>query len=165
MVESLTAITTGAVDIDKITETTTRDVLPENENRLVTVDPLTHITVTVNVQESVISKDFTGVEIKTKNVADDMEIAPISQTLGFTLEGKQLALEALDDKKFDVYVNCAKITDPGTYEIPVVVTVPAEMKLITVSAQKIKVTATQKPAERHAVDPHPATINYYTQPE
>ena len=148
MIESITAVQTEAVDIEGIQRTTTRDVLLQNENKLITFDDETPVSVTVTVAETGMKKDISDIQILYYNLADNLEVKSPVERGTVTIEGSQLILEKMNDKQVVLHADCSAITTPGTYEAPVTVSVPTDTTVISQSVQEIKVTVVERSAHQ-----------------
>lgn len=144
MVESLTSVSTEAVDIEGVTESVTRSVLPVNENHVILLDSSTPVTVAVTVNAVILSKDFTAIPIQYDGLSEDLEVKSKQMQADLTIEGTQVAIEQLDNTKVVLKVNCSKITEPGVYELPIMATIGPDLKVTKINMQQMVITVGEK---------------------
>lgn len=149
MVTSISAIQTDGVAVDGLMQDTILEVLPVNENKLLSLDTKESLSVSVSIKESVMKRDFTDVSITLINLPDELEVKNFSGKVTVTVQGSVNSLENLDARYVAPLVDCAKLTVPGIYELPVVISLPDGMIVVTKSVQKVSFTVTEKQNAAH----------------
>lgn len=144
MIESLSSISTDAVDIEGVQQNITRMVLPVNENSLITLDTNTPVSVSVEIIKAMLTKDFTDLTVNYANLADTLEIENKPLLGSVTVEGSVIDLESLTSAEIVVQVNCGNITAPGTYNLPIIVILPSELKLLKMSDENVSIIVKEK---------------------
>ena len=116
----------------------------------VTVKPLIHdsyvsfldqsdikLTIPIVAEKNV--KEFKDIEITLKNLSSDLLLLKSPQKISFILEGDLLDIEKLTVRNVKVYADCYSIREPGTYEIPVHLDIPYNIKVYDQSLTSVTV--------------------------
>lgn len=124
-----------------------KEVRLDNVNDLIVPYPEGDFKVAITVVPSDSSKEFKSIVPVVKNLNPDLEIITQIPAISLQLDGALLVLENYNLLPEDVFVNLKDIDKPGTYEIPVDVTVPTNLVLAKKSLDKVTLTVSQKVLE------------------
>ncbi|MGN0730075.1 CdaR family protein [Treponema sp.] len=137
MLEQIDKIPVGAVSIEGADSSVSKIVSPLNTNAYISFlgeKNSVRVSVPVVVEGSV--REFTGVPVFLDNLSSQLAVSGEAVTIDFSVEGKLLDVEKLSQSDFRVSADCAFITEPGIYEVPVHIELPGS---ISVSSQSLTV--------------------------
>lgn len=117
-----------------------------NPNRFVHVVSPYNAVVSVNLQASLVTRNFEKCKVFFANL-DPALVIDDQPEISFTVSGAELVLEKFYPSEYTVQCDCSNIYVPGDYELPVVIAVQDAFKIEDRSTEKIKVTVKPKPVE------------------
>lgn len=128
---------TEPIDISGISRTTSYSVDIEHDSNI----SLAQETVTVTVRvEPVATQTYTRNLLHTQNVAEGLECLLPDEVIKIEVAGPDTAMQGLDETRIVPYVDCAGITEPGDYELPVSFSLPANIDLVRATPETVTVT-------------------------
>lgn len=128
---------TEPIDISGISRTTSYSVDIEHDSNI----SLAQETVTVTVRvEPVATQTYTRNLLHTQNVAEGLECLLPDEVIEIEVAGPDTAMQGLDETRIVPYVDCAGITEPGDYELPVSFSLPANIDLVRATPETVTVT-------------------------
>lgn len=129
IVDSLTQIYTGAIDIEGIYRSSEYDVPLINDNVYLNLNETQRVKVTVDLVQSQTSTTFSQVEVTCIGLHDNLYVANGPFSVSLNLTGTVLAFERLSESQILALANCSEVTEPGEYDIPVEITVPSGIQV------------------------------------
>ncbi|MBO4318917.1 MAG: hypothetical protein J5857_00410 [Treponema sp.] len=129
IVDSLSQIYTGAIDIDGIYRSTEYDVPLINENQYLTLKETQNVKVTVDLVQSQTSTTFSQVQVTFIGLPDTLYVANGPFSVSLNLTGTVLAFERLSESQILALANCSSVTEAGEYDIPIDITVPSGIQV------------------------------------
>lgn len=139
IVDSLTSINTGAIDVDGIYRSTEYEVPLINDNQFLRFTESQNAKVTVDLVQSQTSSTFSQVQVTYIGLPDNLFVANGSYSVSLNLTGTVLAFERLSESQIMALANCSSVTEPGEYDIPVEITVPAGIQVDAQSFQSVHI--------------------------
>ena len=137
IVEATDSLETDAVDIEGASRNFELDVPLVNKNSLIHIESESTVKVKVSFSQVETSKDFMLVPIQLSDLASKFKVENGPFSVNVSLGGSQLGLERLIVSQIYVSADCSKITAPGIYELPIVVSVPNGFKEVSKSKTTI----------------------------
>ena len=147
ILEKTKSIYTKKIILSGAEKSFSKEVRLDNVNDLIVPYPEGDFKVAITVVPSDSSKEFKSIVPVVKNLNPNLEIITQIPTISLQLDGALLVLENYNLLPEDVFVNLKDIDKPGTYEIPVDVTVPTNLVLAKKSLDKVTLTVSQKVLE------------------
>ena len=114
------------------------------------------VFVTVEVQPVYAEKTLENIPLSFERLAENLKILPESESLkhvSLKLGGDLLAIEKAEKDSVKIFSDCSKISEPGDYELTVNYMLPAGVKILEKTAEKVMITVelsgmeTEPPAE------------------
>lgn len=139
IVDSLTSINTGAIDVEGIYRSSEYDVPLVNDNTYLKLNETQRVKVTVDLVQSQTSSTFSQVQVTYIGLPDNLFVANGSYSVSLNLTGTVLAFERLSESQIMALANCSSVTEPGEYDIPVEITVPAGIQVDAQSFQSVHI--------------------------
>ncbi len=93
-------------------------------------------------QPQIVRMTFESLEVTTRGLFPGLTIAGIQERPSVELQGPLLSVEALTDTDIDASIDLSLITTPGTYTVPVEVSVPEGVSLLQTSPAEITIEIT-----------------------
>lgn len=146
MVESIVQINTEKVDVSDCRKTTVQETVPRNQNKLITLESLESIKVTVEIKEIETVKQFVEMNIACTKLPENLEAEEIKQKAQVILSGTLLNLERIKPSSITINVDCSSITEPGEYELPVSIKAPYYVSIQSNEPETVMVIVTEKTA-------------------
>lgn len=147
ILEKTKSIYTKKIILSGAEKSFSKEVRLDNVNDLIVPYPEGDFKVAITVVPSDSSKEFKSIVPVVKNLNPNLEIITQIPAISLQLDGALLVLENYNLLPEDVFVNLKDIDKPGTYEIPVDVTVPTNLVLAKKSLDKVTLTVSQKVLE------------------
>ncbi len=148
VINSTQSVYTTRVNVSNAETNFTVETSYQNLSSIITVVDEGPYKATVTVVPVEMEKDFEDVEVEYINLAEDLEISGEKQTVFLKLSGDMPVLENYILSKHAVQINLRDITEPGTYELPVRYSIPANLKLVEKSDDVLSVTIDKKIEEK-----------------
>lgn len=104
----------------------------------------TSITITL---DSETSKEFTGVEIESRNLASGYIVSAVSEAdrvISVTVKGVASSLENLEQSKIKAYIDLTGYTTPGTHDVDVKIEIDDPKFTVVSSSTKVKIKITKE---------------------
>jgi hypothetical protein len=98
------------------------------------------------IREVIVEKTFETVEISYSNLSPDLAIDEPEVFGSIKLSGPQLTVESLRANDLTLAIECADITVPGSYELPVEMTLPPGISPISFQPSMVVVSVSALPA-------------------
>lgn len=139
-------LNTEAIDLSEINKNTildTKIILPEGINF---VDAKITGSVKVEITLNNIVRKSLSIDIKHTNLSDKYDVKLEKLKCLVLVSGTQADIDSLDLSKFSATVELVNLTE-GAHTIPVKVSIPEVVKLISQDTEKILVTITKKQTE------------------
>ena len=143
IVENVNALEVGAVVIDEKTESFSERKRIINRNRLVKIDGASEVEVNVEVGLVQGTKSFSNVPIELKNLNPEFEIEG-NFFANFSIMGAQLVLDEYEILPGVLSADLGAISEAGEYEIPVIVLLPQDFHLESISVESISISVREK---------------------
>lgn len=151
LVDRLENLKTEVVRIDELTNTSVQKVSLEKLSKYLTSD-VHSVEVEVPIVPAGMSKSFTGIPVEYKNLQDDLEIINEIYTVDLTLEGEVLTFENFDVAEIKIEADCSKITDSGSFDLPVNIKIPSRVRLDYQSIFSVKIETKKMQVEADDVE-------------
>ena len=148
VINSTQSVYTTRVNVSNAETNFTVETSYQNLSSIITVVDEGPYKATVTVVPVEMEKDFEDVEVEYINLAEGLEISGEKQTVFLKLSGDMPVLENYILSKHAVQINLRDITEPGTYELPVRYSIPANLKLVEKSDDILSVTIDKKIEEK-----------------
>ena len=148
VINSTESIYTTRVNVSNAETNFTVETSYQNLSSIITVVDEGPYKATVTVVPVEMEKDFEEVEVEYVNLADGLEISGDVQTVFLKLSGDMPVLENYILSKHTVQINLRDITEPGTYELPLRYSIPANLQLVEKSDDVLSVTVVKKIEEK-----------------
>ena len=143
IVENVNALEVGAVVIDEKTESFSERKRIINRNHLVKIDGASEVEVNVEVGLVQGTKSFSNVPIELKNLNPEFEIEG-NFFANFSIMGAQLVLDEYEILPGVLSADLGAISEAGEYEIPVIVLLPQDFHLESISVESISISVREK---------------------
>lgn len=141
VISKISSIETQAVDVSKISQTSSVDTTLNLPEGVTVVNNANGIKVTVNVEGKIEKTITVSLTLNGKN--DGLNYALSSNSVQVTIKGKKSAIHDIDASSLTATVDLSNLTE-GSHDVPVNVTVPNEAETVKVNPDKITVTVTPK---------------------
>lgn len=139
LLNSLHYLETEPIDISGLDDTYTQEVEIIHSSELT----LSAESVTVVVQIEPVSRaTFTRNVIHAQNLASGLSCDLPTQTMEVVVSGPETDLEAITANDIVPYLDFSGIDSAGEYTLPLRVTLPANISLVSLSPQQVTVTVT-----------------------
>jgi YbbR domain-containing protein len=146
-VEKIDAVPTAAIDVERLTQPQTRELLlREPEGDLLTYN-VERVRVRIDIQEVITTREFRRVKISVKNAGFRVLVTP-SQVDVF-VRGPQPLVEQLALWDGEVFVDAAG-QGPGTVFLPVNVLLPPRIELVSQEPAEVEVKLLEDPPKKPA---------------
>ena len=86
----------------------------------------TKVTMTVVVSPIITSRTFEKVGVTISKLSENLVTDDYVSPFAVTLSGPLLRIESLKAESITITANCSKILEPGTFEVPLVVSYPSD---------------------------------------
>ncbi|MCM1321088.1 MAG: CdaR family protein [Bacteroides sp.] len=147
-VENTKSIATEPVILDNADRNATVNVRLLNTVDLVSVESENFVSLSYEIQQNIITREFSGNSIYFARMPDGMQVSSPQTSFKLTLSGPQLVLESYVLADGAVRADCSRISAPCEYELPLEVFLPSDIKLKNLSPQTISVRAAVSRSEQ-----------------
>ena len=130
-IDSLEQLNTDVVDLSGLAADFTIAVPIQVQDEMVRLVGNPNVEVLGFIREIVIRRTFEAVEIAYTNLLPRLSLEVQEQLGALRLSGPQLILESLRSDDFILEADCKLLTEPGTYEIPIIPKVPGEVTVVS----------------------------------
>ncbi len=146
VIDGIKQISTREVMITDKSSSFSEAVQLSNLTKLITLESDAPVTAFVEMGPVISTRTYYGREIQFKRLPPELEVAEVTEKVDFTISGPLLSLEAYEPGNGIIESNLGHITEPGTYEVPVTIALPAEFILESISVENIKIEVREKSA-------------------
>lgn len=145
-VEAARSIATEKIDVSGISKPAEFTAGIDNINSLLQIDG-EKCKVKVDVRALEMTRSFMDVPVKAMFLDGALEITSRAPSVSFDIDGAVPLLEGwtLDDGA--AFVDCSSIKQPGSYDLPVKISLPSQFKVSLKSAESARVTVAAKKSE------------------
>lgn len=140
-------VNTAKINVSNAETTFTVETEYLEMTKLYEVDNKGPYKATVIVIPSEMEKDFTQVPVELINLPENLMIEGQNPVVSIKLSGKVVILEKYNLSKHAVQVDLSEIEQPGTYELPLIYTIPNNLRMERNSGEKIKINLIEKVEE------------------
>ena len=147
VVDSTEQIYTTRVNVSNAETNFSTETDYQQLNKLLTVMDEGPFKAEVTIKPKVMERIFEGIEIEVLNLNEQLEIQDELPVVNIKLSGNMPVLENYILSKHAIQLNMREVTEPGTYELPLRYSLPANLQLIEKSDEEIIVTVIHKPVE------------------
>lgn len=157
VVGSIGHFTTDSVSVDGKNASFSQEVKIHTQNKLITIDDVSEVTVAVVIEPVQATKEFMNQSVYLYGL-NPLFIARLEPSdVTFVLSGSQLAMNRYVPELYTVRADCSGITQPGEYDIPVTITVPSGLRIVSQSSRNVKVVIAA--VEQEEENPSDGTSN------
>ncbi|MCR5612271.1 YbbR-like domain-containing protein [Treponema sp.] len=157
MVESCSQISTEELDLSESKDDFEEYKAVRNVNRHIEIVSPQQVKANVIFQTSLVTKTFNNCPVFFGHLAPELEIEEKPE-ISFTVSGAELVLEKFYPSEYTVQADCSLISQPGEYELPVVIAVQDAFKLESQSLEKVKVVVKPRPVEQNEGEQNDASV-------
>ena len=143
LVNATKSIPTTRVNVSNAEKSFTVEAEYQPVNKLIKIGNTGPYRVTVSIVQNVIEKMITEIPVTVLHLSDSLTISSEIPEISVKVKGNELYLDKFVPSKNFACINCCEITEPGTYELSVVYTVPGgmimeekEVETITIIVEK-----------------------------
>ncbi len=148
LIENYDRLQTEAIRLEGVSRDFTCSLgLINNSANVKIVDDF-QVTADVSIGPVLITKKYDKLKVLYTEVNSGLEISSKTEELGVVLYGKLIDLEKYTPRQNAVSVNCASVTEAGTYDLPVVYSFPHYFEFDSTPPETVKVTFVQKTVEQ-----------------
>lgn len=140
VLNKVTHIDTKKVIVSGAAKTFSKETKVDNINAKLNVEAEGDIRVTVTVQPASDTRSFSGIVPALTGLSESLEVVGDVPAVTLRLAGTVPVLEGYSYTEKTVTADCSEIQEPGTYDIPVFVRVPANLSLVEKSPETISIT-------------------------
>lgn len=144
IMEKTKFINTRKVIVSNAAKNFSQEVKLDNINAKLRVMPESDFRVTVTVVPATDVKEYKEIIPSILNLADNLSIDSQVPSLSFKISGTVPALERFELSNETVSLDFINVKEPGTYEIPVSVSIPKGMTLSEKSLETVPVQIVEK---------------------
>lgn len=148
IVNKMKRVYTEKVNVKGASTGFSQEISLDNVNQLVRPVPESKFKVTVAVVPEISEKKIDAVTPVLKNLDARFITESAVPSVSFTVSGIVTAIEKYKGADFSVYVDCSAVDAPGTYELPLVYSVPQPLsvKEKSLSAVSLLIVGIAEPA-------------------
>ena len=137
MLDSINKMPVGAVSVEGAEGSISKIVSPVNTNSYISIlGEKNSIRVSVPIVIEGTAKEFKNVPVVLVNLSQSLAVSGDAVEIDFSVEGNLLDIEKVSPANFNVFADCAFITEPGIYEVPVQIDAPGNL---TITSQSFSV--------------------------
>lgn len=137
MLDSINKMPVGAVSVEGADGSISKIVSPVNTNSYISIlGEKKSIRVSVPIVIEGTAKEFKNVPVVLVNLSPSLAVSGDAVEIDFSVEGNLLDIEKVSPANFNVFADCAFITEPGIYEVPVQIDAPGNL---TITSQSFSV--------------------------
>ena len=140
-IDALDEIPTDAISIEDADSSVETMVKPFINDSYVSIMDQSDIKVSIPIVAETNIKEFKDIEVTLKNLSPDLLLLRSPEKISFILEGDLLDIEKLTVRNVKVYADCYSIKEPGSYDVPVKIDIPRNIKVYeqTITTVTVKV--------------------------
>jgi Uncharacterized protein conserved in bacteria len=147
VVDKTKQIYTDKIDASGLSENRSYEVGLQNINSLVnTQSEKQQFRVILSVEAEPLVRNFTNVPVKINFLLPRLEVEETVPDISFDVNSTVPLLDGYQPDENTVSVDCSAIKEPGTYELPVQLSLPSYFTVENQSAAVIKITVGEKSA-------------------
>lgn len=112
----------------------------------ITKASLKTVNIDIKLEDSV-SKEMSEVAVNYKNLSESLNFTPVKKEDAYTtviMKGAQGVLDGITADQIEVYADFSKITEPGTYDVPLTVSGKNKLAIYELKNATIKVNVINK---------------------
>lgn len=112
----------------------------------ITKSSLKTVNITIKLEDSV-DKEVSEVPVLYRNLAESLNFTPVNKDDAYTtvvIKGAQGVLDEIAVEQLEVYADFSKITEPGTYDVPLTVSGKNKLAIYELKNATIKVNVINK---------------------
>lgn len=143
MVAKIESLSTEAVMVENRTTSFSGKAALINNNSLITIVGTGRVDYWVKIAEKIVSKDFTNMQLSVTNLSPELKVTSSLATVLVTLSGKENILTAFVPAENFITIDCSDITEPGDYNLGVIVNVPDGLTVSTVFPNAIDISVAE----------------------
>lgn len=140
-------LSTAPVSLKGLTGTKEFMVNLYDPNKRLTVDRMKDYKVTVFVDPVISDKSVNGIKPLYQNLSDNLLLESVLQDISIKVQGPLLSVENITSDAFSFKIDLTQYTEPGEYEIPVVIDFIDNVEIIEQTDAVWKISLTEKPEE------------------
>lgn len=133
--------------------------LDAGSNTKIKVLPEGDFKVTVKIEPLEETRKFEKIVPEIINLSENLEIADEIPKISFSASGTVLSLDSFNPESNTVFVDLKDILEPGEYELPVEIIVPAGISVENKSAETLFLKVAQKPESDSSAKPEESGMN------
>lgn len=145
IVDNINEIHTDAIMVSNAERNFSGEVKYFENTKLIDLPNKGPYKVTLTVDPKPLERDFLNIHIVTKSLPENLMVADEIPNIDFKLSGTVPVLGKFVLNINSVMIDLGEITEPGTYDVPVIVTVPENIKLVSKSFETVSVNIVEKP--------------------
>ncbi|MFW6252323.1 MAG: YbbR-like domain-containing protein [bacterium] len=149
-VEGIETVETETVDLSGRTNSFSTRLALRSPNEFIEFSGGATIEYRAVFRERIETFTMAGVSVDTVNLFPDLNLSGIDELPSLQIEGPLLELEVLTREEVDVTADLGRITEPGTYTVPLEVELPERLSLIQITPEEVTVTVTGSDPETEA---------------
>jgi len=139
VVKAVQKIQTEQVNISDVKKRLQTEVGFINKNSVIHLDEKLTFDVEVDVKPIIIEKLYSEVAVTTKNLQSNLKIDSTLPSVSFTAKGTMPFFEFYQLSPNAVQIDMEKITEPGSYRLPLKIILPQALTLISKSDDYIDI--------------------------
>lgn len=151
-VEGSETIGTETVDLSGRTNSFSTRLALRPPNPFVEVSGGATIEYRAVFRERIETITVAGIPVDTINLFPDLNLAGVGELPSVQIEGPLLELEVLTQDQIDVVADLGRITEPGSYTVPLEVDLPERLSLLQITPTAITVIVTGTDPEADSGD-------------
>lgn len=138
LLESMEEVYTDEITVDERRTSFTQTVELIHDNQLVSYSD-EPVSVSVTIQPITVTRRFVDQTIYLYGVNPLFIAQSEPERVTFTLTGNQNQLEAFTPELHTVRLDCSHVKEPGVYDLPVEIVLPAGIRLVSQNPRTVKV--------------------------
>lgn len=138
LLESMGEVYTDEISVDERRTSFTQTVELIHDNQLVSYNA-EPVSVSVTIQPITLTRRFVDQTIYLYGVNPLFIAQSEPDRVTFTLTGNQNQLEAFVPELHTVRIDCSNVKEPGVYDLPVEIVLPAGIRLVSQNPRTVKV--------------------------
>lgn len=144
IVEKTSKIYTKKVIIGGAATSFSKDVKLDNINSKITLLPESDFKVTVKIVPTEETRTYEKIVPSVRNLKENLEVENFSAEISVQAAGTTLLLDSLSLSSGSVYIDLSGINEPGEYELPVNIDIPAGITIVSRSSENVVVKISEK---------------------
>ena len=140
LLQNTAEIKTEMIEVDNARSSFTINVNCKEISNAIDIKNKGPYAVTVEIDAIELQKDFEKVPVDLKGLNANLSLKGTAPEITLKLEGNMASLETYEIPKNAIYVDVSTIHEPGTYELPVLISLPSYYKVLEKSVENVSVT-------------------------